>query len=214
MRAAIRRASLSDNPTEMGEPLVSEKQLRIVIADDEPIIRLDLKKMLEDLGYDVVAEAGDGVKAVEAVRSLKPDVVILDIKMPEMDGIDAAKIITEEKIAPVLLLTAYSQIDLVNRAKEAGVFSYLVKPFKEADLMPQIEVAVARWEAFLKIEEQAADFEDKLETRKSVDRAKGILMDQYGLKEQEAFRRIQVQSMNTRKSMREIAEAIIIAHNV
>jgi response regulator NasT len=214
MRAATRCAFQSDHPTEMGEPLVSEKQLRIVIADDEPIIRLDLKKMLEDLGYDVVAEAGDGVKAVEAVRSLKPDVVILDIKMPEMDGIDAAKIITEEKIAPVLLLTAYSQIDLVNRAKEAGVFSYLVKPFKEADLMPQIEVAVARWDAFLKIEEQAADFEDKLETRKSVDRAKGILMDQYGLKEQEAFRRIQVQSMNTRKSMREIAEAIIIAHNV
>ena len=190
------------------------KSLRILIADDEPIIRLDLKKMLEDLGYDVVAELGDGAKAVEAARALKPDVAILDIKMPEMDGIDAAKILTEEKIAPVLLLTAYSQIDLVNRAKEAGVYSYLVKPFKEADLMPQIEVAVARWQAFLRIEEQAADLEDKLETRKAVDRAKGILMDQYALKEQEAFRRIQVQSMNTRKSMREIAEAIIIAHNV
>ena len=190
------------------------KPIRILIADDEPIIRLDLKKMLEDLGYEVVAELGDGAKAVEAARALKPDVAILDIKMPEMDGIDAAKILTEEKIAPVLLLTAYSQIDLVNRAKEAGVYSYLVKPFKEADLMPQIEVAVARWQAFLRIEEQAADLEDKLETRKAVDRAKGILMDQYGLKEQEAFRRIQVQSMNTRKSMREIAEAIIIAHNV
>jgi len=202
----------------MSEQIVNEKpgekQLRIVIADDEPIIRLDLKKMLEDCGYLVVGEAGDGVRAVEAARTLKPDVVMLDIKMPEMDGIDAARIITEEKIAPVLLLTAYSQLDLVNRAKEAGVYSYLVKPFKEVDLMPQIEVAVARWEAFLKIEEQATDLEDKLETRKSVDRAKGILMDQYGLKEQEAFRRIQVQSMNTRKSMREIAEAIIIAHNV
>ena len=193
---------------------MSAKPLRILIADDEPIIRLDLKKMLEDCGYNVVAELGDGAKAVEAARNLKPDVAILDIKMPEMDGIDAAKIITEEKIAPVLLLTAYSQIDLVNRAKEAGVYSYLVKPFKESDLMPQIEVAVARWEAYLRIEDQAADLEDKLETRKSVDRAKGILMDQYGLKEQEAFRRIQVQSMNTRKSMREIAEAIIIAHNV
>ena len=193
---------------------MSEKALRIVIADDEPIIRLDLKKMLQACGYDVVGEAGDGAKAVETARNLKPDVAILDIKMPEMDGIDAAKIITEEKIAPVLLLTAYSQIDLVNRAKEAGVYSYLVKPFKEADLMPQIEVAVARWEAFLRIEDQANDLEDKLETRKAVDRAKGILMDQYGLKEQEAFRRIQVQSMNTRKSMREIAEAIIIAHNV
>jgi response regulator NasT len=196
------------------EAYVNEKPLRIVIADDEPIIRLDLKKMLEDCGYDVVAEVGDGARAVEFARNLKPDVVILDIKMPELDGIDAAKLITDEKIAPVLLLTAYSQLDLVNRAKEAGVFSYLVKPFKEADLMPQIEVTVARWEAFLKIEEQAADMEDKLETRKAVDRAKGILMDQYGLKEQEAFRRIQVQSMNTRKSMREIAEAIIIAHNV
>ncbi|HLI47223.1 MAG TPA: response regulator [Chthonomonas sp.] len=193
---------------------MSESKLRIVIADDEPIIRLDLKKMLEDSGYEVVGEAGDGVRALELVRNLKPDVVILDIKMPEMDGIDAARVITEEKIAPVLLLTAYSQIDLVNRAKDAGVYSYLVKPFKQADLMPQIEVAVARWEAYQKIEEQAASLEEKLETRKVVDRAKGILMDQYGLKEQEAFRRIQVQSMNTRKSMREIAEAIIIAHNI
>jgi response regulator NasT len=193
---------------------LSDNPLRLVIADDEPIIRLDLKKMLQDCGYDVVGEAGDGAKAVEVVRNLRPDAVILDIKMPEMDGIDAAKIITDEKIAPVLLLTAYSQLDLVSRAKEAGVYCYLVKPFKQTDLMPQIEIAVARWEAFLKIEEQANDLEDKLETRKSVDRAKGILMDQYGLKEQEAFRRIQVQSMNTRKSMREIAEAIIIANNV
>lgn len=193
---------------------MSENALRIVIADDEPIIRLDLKQMLQECGYDVVGEAGDGVKALELARALSPDVIILDIKMPEMDGIDAAKILFDEKIAPVLLLTAYSQLDLVNRAKDAGVYSYLVKPFKQTDLMPQIEVAVARWDAFMKIEEQASELEDKLETRKSVDRAKGILMDQYGLKEQEAFRRIQVQSMNTRKSMREIAEAIIIAHNV
>ncbi len=193
---------------------MSETPLRIVIADDEPIIRLDLKKMLEDCGYQVVGEAGDGAKALELARSLRPDVAILDIKMPEMDGIDVARIITEEKIAPVLLLTAYSQIDLVNRAKEAGVYSYLVKPFKQADIMPQIEVVVARWEAFQRIEEQAVSLDEKLETRKVVDRAKGILMDQYGLKEQEAFRRIQVQSMNTRKSMREIAEAIIIAHNI
>jgi AmiR/NasT family two-component response regulator len=189
-------------------------KLRIVIADDEPIIRLDLKKMLDDSGFDVVAEAGDGAKAVEAARTLNPDIVILDIKMPNMDGIDAAKIINEEKIAPVLLLTAYSQVDLVKRAKEAGVYSYLVKPFKEADLLPAIEIAMSRWEEFLELEKQARDLEDKLETRKAVERAKGILIDQYGLKEHEAFRRIQVQSMNTRKSMREIAEAIIIAHNV
>jgi response regulator NasT len=170
--------------------------------------------MLAALGYDVVAEAGDGAKAVEAARNLSPDLVILDIKMPNMDGIDAAKIISEEKIAPILFLTAYSDVDLVHRAKEAGVYSYLVKPFKEADLLPAIEIAMSRWEELQELDKHAKDLEDKLETRKAVDRAKGILMDQYGLKEQEAFRRIQVQSMNTRKSMREIAEAIIIAHNV
>jgi AmiR/NasT family two-component response regulator len=192
----------------------AQAKLRIVIADDEPIIRLDLKNMLAALGYDVVGEAGDGAKAVEAARNLSPDLVILDIKMPNMDGIDAAKLISEEKIAPILFLTAYSDVDLVHRAKEAGVYSYLVKPFKEADLLPAIEIAMSRWEELQELDKHAKDLEDKLETRKAVDRAKGILMDQYGLKEQEAFRRIQVQSMNTRKSMREIAEAIIIAHNV
>ncbi len=188
--------------------------LRIVIADDEPIIRLDLRKTLENMGHQVVAEAGDGAKAVELARELKPDIVILDIKMPEMDGIDAAKVVTTEGIAPILLLTAYSQKDLVDRAKDAGVFAYLVKPFKEADLLPAMEIAISRYEEFVELETEVSDLENKLDTRKSVDRAKGILMDQYGLKEQEAFRRIQVQSMNTRKSMREIAEAIIIAHSV
>ncbi len=189
-------------------------KLRIVIADDEPIIRLDLKNMLGALGYDVVGEAGDGQKAVDTVRNLAPDLVILDIKMPNMDGIEAAKLISEEKLAPILFLTAYSDLDLVSRAKEAGVYSYLVKPFKEADLLPAIEIAMSRWEELQELDKHAKDLEDKLETRKAVDRAKGILMDQYNLKEQEAFRRIQVQSMNTRKSMREIAEAIIIAHNI
>ena len=188
--------------------------LKIIIADDEPIIRLDLKKTLENMGHQVIGEAGDGAKAVETARQLKPDILILDIKMPEMDGIDAAKVITTEGIAPVLLLTAYSQKDLVDRAKDAGVFAYLVKPFKEADLLPAIEIAISRYEEFMDLENEVSDLENKLETRKAVDRAKGILMDQYGLKEQEAFRRIQVQSMNTRKSMREIAEAIILAHSV
>jgi len=188
--------------------------LKIVIADDEPIIRLDLKKTLENMGHQVVGDVGDGSTAVELARQLKPDILILDIKMPGMDGIDAAKVITTEGIAPVLLLTAYSQKDLVDRAKDAGVFAYLVKPFKEADLMPAIEIAISRYEEFMDLENEVTDLENKLETRKAVDRAKGILMDQYGLKEQEAFRRIQVQSMNTRKSMREIAEAIILAHNV
>jgi AmiR/NasT family two-component response regulator len=189
-------------------------KLRILIADDEPLIRLDLKNMLESLGYEVIAEAGDGVSAVEAARTLKPDVAVLDIKMPRMDGIDAANILNSEKIAPVVLLTAYSDMDLINRAKEAGVFAYLVKPFRESDLRPAIEVAISRYKEFLALEEEVSELEDKLETRKLIERAKGILMDQYGLKEQEAFRRIQVQSMNTRKSMKEIAEAIIIAHSV
>ena len=190
------------------------ESLRIMIADDEPIIRLDLRKTLENMGHQVVGEAGDGAKAIDAARELKPDIIILDIKMPEMDGIEAAKIITTEGIAPVLLLTAYSQKDLVDRAKDAGVFAYLVKPFKEADLLPAMEIAISRYEEFVELENEVSDLENKLDTRKAVDRAKGILMDQYGLKEQEAFRRIQVQSMNTRKSMREIAEAIIIAHSV
>jgi len=188
--------------------------LRIVIADDEPIIRLDLRKTLENMGHQVIGEAGDGARAVDLARELKPDIVILDIKMPELDGIDAAKVVTTEGIAPVLLLTAYSQKDLVDRAKDAGVFAYLVKPFKEADLLPAMEIAISRYEEFVELENEVSDLENKLETRKAVDRAKGILMDQYGLKEQEAFRRIQVQSMNTRKSMREIADAIIIAHSV
>lgn len=195
------------------EPKALES-LRIVIADDEPIIRLDLRKTLENMGHQVVGEAGDGAKAVEIARELKPDIIILDIKMPEMDGIEAAKMLTTEGVAPVLLLTAYSQKDLVDRAKDAGVFAYLVKPFKEADLLPAMEIAISRYEEFVELENEVTDLENKLDTRKSVDRAKGILMDQYGLKEQEAFRRIQIQSMNTRKSMREIAEAIIIAHNV
>lgn len=188
--------------------------LRIVIADDEPIIRLDLRRTLENMGHVVIGEASDGAQAVEITRELKPDVAILDIKMPNMDGIDAAKIVSTEGIAPVLLLTAYSQKDLVERAKDAGVFAYLVKPFKEADLMPAIEIAIARFEEFMDLEKEVSSLEEKLETRKAVDRAKGILMDMYGLKEQDAFRRIQVQSMNTRKSMREIAEAIIIANSV
>ncbi len=195
------------------EPKALES-LRIVIADDEPIIRLDLRKTLENMGHQVVGEAGDGAKAVEIARELKPDIIILDIKMPELDGIEAAKMLTTEGVAPVLLLTAYSQKDLVDRAKDAGVFAYLVKPFKEADLLPAMEIAISRYEEFVELENEVSDLENKLDTRKSVDRAKGILMDQYGLKEQEAFRRIQIQSMNTRKSMREIAEAIIIAHNV
>lgn len=190
------------------------ESLKVVIADDESIIRLDLKKMLEDMGHQVVGEAADGQKALELVRTAKPDVAVLDIKMPVMDGLDAAKIIAEEKIAPVVLLTAYSQEDLVARAKEAGVFAYLVKPFREESLMPAIEMAVSRYLEMQDREAQVSDLAEKLETRKVVDRAKGILMDKYGLNEADAFKRIQQQSMNTRRSMKEIAEAIVIAHQV
>jgi len=187
---------------------------RIVIADDESIIRLDLKKVLEDAGHTVAGEASDGETAVNLARTLRPDVVILDIKMPVMDGLDAAKIICEENIAPVLLLTAYSEGELIDRAREAGVFAYLVKPFQEADLKPAIEVAIARHEQHQALQEQVTELEDRIETRKAIERAKGILIDRYGMKEADAFRRIQTQSMNTRKSMREIAEAIIIANDI
>ena len=189
-------------------------EIRVVIADDESIIRLDLKTLLEEMGHTVVGEAADGQKALELARSLKPDVVIMDIKMPVMDGLDAAKIISDEKIAPVVLLTAYSQKDLIERAKGAGVFGYLVKPFQESDLLPAIEIAIARYLEAQDLESTVGDLEQKLETRKIVDRAKGILMDKYKMDEADAFRRIQQQSMNQRRSMKEIAEAIIIASEI
>ncbi len=175
---------------------------------------MDLKTLLEDMGHTVVGEAADGQKALELARSLKPDVVIMDIKMPVMDGLDAAKIVADEKIAPVVLLTAYSQKDLIERAKEAGVYAYLVKPFQESDLLPAIEIAISRYLEQQDLETTLGDLEQKLETRKIVDRAKGILMDKYKLSEAEAFRRIQQQSMNQRRSMKEIAEALIIAHDI
>ncbi|MBC7261753.1 MAG: ANTAR domain-containing response regulator [Anaerolineae bacterium] len=190
------------------------KRTRILIADDESIILMDLREMLTNLGYLVVGEASDGQSAVNMARELKPDLVIMDIKMPGMDGIEAAKILTEEKIAPVLLLTAYSQQDLIERAREAGVVGYLVKPFRESNLAPAIEVTLARFEEFRAVQKEVEDLKEALETRKLVDRAKGILMDTQGLTEQEAFRRIQKMSMNTRRPMKEIAEAIILAHEV
>ncbi len=188
------------------------ERTRIVIVDDESIIRIDLREMLSNLGYLVIGEVGDGRSAVNLARELRPDLVIMDIKMPGMDGIDAAKILTEEKIAPVLLLTAYSQKELVSRAKQAGVVGYLVKPFRESDLSPAIEVALARFAEFRALESEVGDLQEALETRKFVERAKGILMDTQGLTEADAFRKIQRMSMNTRKPMKEVAEAIILAH--
>lgn len=189
-------------------------QPRLVIADDESIIRMNLKETLVGLGYLVVGEAGDGVSVINLSRELRPDLVLMDIKMPKLDGIQAAKILTEEKIAPVLLLTAYSDRDLVERAKEAGVVNYVVKPFREAELLPAIEIAMARYQEFLEMDKQITDLKETLDTRKLVERAKGILMDSQGLKEAEAFRKIQQLSMNTRKSMKEIAQAILLANEI
>lgn len=188
------------------------ERTRIIIADDESIVRADLKEMLNNLGYLVVGDVGDGESAVNLARELKPDVVLMDIRMPNMDGIDAAKILTEEQIAPVVLLTAYGQKELVDRAKEAGVVGYLVKPFRETDLMPAIEIALSRFNEFKTVRQEVEDLQNALETRKLVERAKGILMDSQGLEESEAFRKIQKMSMNTRKPMKEVAEAIILAN--
>lgn len=188
--------------------------MKVLIADDDPIIRLDLKQMLENLGYQVVAEAGDGQAAVDLAREHKPDICIVDVKMPVMDGIEAATILSDEGIAPAMLLTAYSDPELVGRATQAGVFAYLVKPFKPSDLPPAIEVARSRYEQSQVLAKEVTNLQDRLETRKLVDRAKGILMEANGVNESEAYRRIQVQSMNMRKSMREVAEAIILAQNV
>ena len=188
------------------------ERARVVIADDESIVRTDLKEMLTSLDYLVVGEVGDGLSAVNTARELKPDVVLMDIKMPDMDGIEAAKILTEEQIAPVVLLTAYSQKELVDRAKDAGVVGYLIKPFRESDLMPAIEVAISRYKEFETVRQEVEDLQNALETRKLVERAKGILIDTQGMDEHEAFRKIQKMSMNTRKPMKEVAEAIILAH--
>jgi two-component system, response regulator PdtaR len=190
------------------------ERTRVIVADDESLIRMDLREMLTNLGYLVVGEAGDGRSAVNLARELRPDIVIMDVKMPDMDGIEAARILTEERIAPVLLLSAYSQQELVQRARQAGVAGYLVKPFRESDLTPAIEVVLARFSEFRALEREVANLTDALETRKLVDRAKGILMDTQGLNENDAFRRIQKMSMNNRKSMRSVAEAIILAHQV
>jgi response regulator NasT len=186
-------------------------QTRVVIADDDPIIRMDLREMLTGLDYLVVGEATDGKSAVNLARELRPELVIMDIRMPEMDGIEAAGALSQENIAPVLLLTAYSEPDLVQRATQAGVIGYLVKPFREAQLGPAIEVTLGRFREFQQLQKELGDTKSALEARKVIDRAKGMLMDRYGLSEAEAFRRIQKRSMDNRKSMKEVAEAILLA---
>ncbi|HEY7779866.1 MAG TPA: response regulator [Ktedonobacterales bacterium] len=188
--------------------------IRIIIAEDESLIRMDLKEELQRQGYLVVGDVGDGESAVNLARELRPDLVFMDIRMPHMDGISATEVLTREKIAPVLMLTAFSDQELIDRAKEAGVIHYLTKPWRQSDLRPAIEVALARFQEFRAMETRVKDLEDLLATRKVVEKAKGLLMQKQGLSEQEAFRRIQKLSMNNRKSMREVAEAILLTNTI
>ena len=190
------------------------KQIRLVIADDESLIRMNLKETLTGLGYIVIGEAGDGASVIHQARLLRPDLVIMDIKMPKLDGIQAAKILTEENIAPVLLLTAYADQELVERATEVGVANYLVKPVRDSDLVPAIRIALSRFAEFQDMTNEIKDLKEALETRKVVERAKGLLMDTQGLKEREAYRKMQQTAMNTRKSLQEVAQAILLAAQI
>jgi response regulator NasT len=187
---------------------MTEPRTRILIAEDEAIIRLDLKEMLEEEGHEVVGEASDGEAAIRLARESSPDLVIMDIKMPGMDGLTAAEKIVEDDLSAVLILTAFSQKDLVRRAAEAGAMGYLVKPFQKSDLMPAIDIALARHQQFTAVKKESDDLAEQLATRKVVDRAKGKLMDQ-GMTEADAFRHIQKRAMNERRSMREVAEGVL-----
>ena len=182
---------------------------RVVIAEDEAIVRLDLKEILEEEGYEVVGETGRGDEAVQLVRDLKPDLAILDIRMPGMDGLSAAREITGERLAAVLILTAYSQRNLIEEARDAGALAYLVKPFQTNELIPAIEVALGRFREVQALESEVHSLEEQLETRRVVDRAKGILMDRHGLREGDAFSFIQKTAMRERVTMRVIAQRII-----
>jgi response regulator NasT len=182
---------------------------RVLIAEDEALIRLDLAEMLREEGYDVVGEAGDGQEAVDLAESLRPDLVIMDVKMPRRDGIDAAAEIAAKRIAPVVLLTAFSQRDLVEKARDAGAMAYLVKPFSISDLMPAIEVAMSRFREIAALEREVADLGERLETRKLVERAKGLLQAKHAMTEPEAFTWMQRAAMDRRTSMKRVAEVVL-----
>ena len=182
---------------------------RVVVAEDESLIRLDIVEILRDNGFDVVGEAGDGETAVALATDLRPDLVIMDVRMPKLDGIEAAARLSKKQIAPVVLLTAFSQKELVERATEAGAMAYVVKPFTPNDLLPAIEIALARHAQVVALEGEVADLVERFETRKLVDRAKGLLNEKMGLSEPEAFRWIQKASMDRRLTMHDVAQAII-----
>jgi response regulator NasT len=187
---------------------------RVLIVDDEPVIRLDLKAMLEAMGHTVVGEADNGEDALQLARALQPDLVIADIMMPEMDGIELSRRLAQERIAPVLVLTAYSEPEMIMGADRAGVLGYLVKPFREADLAPAIQVAVSRYRELRAIEAQALNLEQEIRARRRIGRAKRTLMQQLGLSEEEAFRRLQQTAEQTGKTLTEIADAILLAYQV
>ena len=189
------------------------KKLKILLADDEAILRLDLREMLTDAGHEIVGEAANGEEAVKLARELKPEFIIMDVKMPVMDGLTAAKIISSENIAPILLLTAYSQQDIVDKASAAGVIAYLVKPIREEQLFPAMEIAESRFREMQTLNDELFQLKDSLETRKLLDRAKGILMAAHGMTEQEAYRKMQQFSMAKRISLKQLAESIIAAAN-
>ncbi|MET0276322.1 MAG: response regulator [Acidimicrobiia bacterium] len=182
---------------------------RVVIAEDEAIIRLDLRELLEEEGYEVVGETGRGDEAIELVRLLGPDLVILDIKMPGLDGLSAARAVAGERLAAVLILTAFSQRDLIERARDAGALAYLVKPFQKSDLIPAIEIALGRFAELRALEAELGDLHDRLEARKLVDRAKGRLMDGSALTEQESWRFLQQQAMTQRRTIADIAKLVV-----
>jgi response regulator NasT len=182
---------------------------RVVIAEDETLIRMDLAEMLGEEGYDVVGQAGDGARAIELAEELRPDLVIVDVKMPVLDGIAAAERIAGQRIAPVVILTAFSQRELVERARDAGAMAYLVKPFSKSDLVPAIEMAVSRFAELEALEHEVADLNDRLETRKAVDRAKGVLQKELGISEPDAFRWIQKTAMDLRLSMRQVSDGVV-----
>ena len=186
----------------------SKPKRRAIVAEDEALIRMDVVETLREAGFDIVGEAGDGERAVELALELRPDVVVMDVKMPVMDGITAAEKIAKESAAPVVLLTAFSQTELVERARDVGAMAYLVKPFTPADLIPAVEIAISRYEQISALEDEISDLQERFETRKHVDRAKGLLQAKLGMTEPEAFRWIQKTSMDRRLTMREVADAV------